>query len=123
MDRELIKAVRREYRRRLRELGPAVERAVAEHAKRPGVVEAADYALPLVAAQNVIRNCIEATLQQAMPQGQPFFGELAVRLACTVLTALPLDDQEVYAMKVRDAILPKLADMQANGHGIQTEWK
>jgi hypothetical protein len=58
----------------------------------------------------------------ATPQPREYFLELAIRLACYLITALPVDDQEIAAMAVREGILNKLGHMQSEGHVLNTEW-
>lgn len=118
MDRDLERATRREYRRAKRQLDPKVRAALAERDLMDP-----DYAIALNTAQNVVRDVLLVAIDESLPQGREFFLELGVRLLCYCLTALPPDDQEIGAMKARDAILPKLADMQANGHVIETGWE
>lgn len=118
MDRELERATRREYRRTKRVLEPKIKAALA----RQPLMDP-EYALVLNTAQNVVRDTLSVVIAEALPQGREFFLELATRLACYCITALPADDQEVAALKVAEGILPKLADMQANGHVIQTDWE
>jgi hypothetical protein len=121
---ELRKAVVREYRRHARQSAPAVREGLQRYAADPRVQSIDfDFALAMAASQSVIRQAMEAALQEAMPQGKMFFGELAIRCACYLLTALPADDQERAALIVRDGILSKLADMQAQGLVIKTEWE
>lgn len=83
----------------------------------------ADYAVALNVAQNVLKEALAAALQPAMPQPQPFFGELATRLACYALTCLHPDEQERIALQVQAGLLPKLADMQAAGNVLKGEWQ
>lgn len=121
---DMRKAVVREYRRHARKSEPAVRAGLARHAADPRLQGITfEFASAMAASQSVIRQAMEAALQEAMPQSQEFFAELAVRCACYLITALPADDQEVFALMVRDAILPKLADMQAQGLVIKTEWQ
>jgi len=121
---DMRKAVVREYRRHARHSAEAVRAGLERHAADPRVQGITfEFALAMAASQSVIRQAMEAVLQEAMPQGQEFFAELAIRSACYLLTALPADDQEVFALMVRDGIIPKLADMQALGLVIKTEWQ
>lgn len=110
--------VRRRYKRVRAEVVPRVRAALAE---QPLMSE--DYAVAINVSQNVLREAMEAVFQQAVPQPPEYFAELAVRLACYAITALHPDVQEQYALHVQAGILPKLADMQANGHIIKTEWE
>lgn len=117
MKRELMRELTREYARQKRETKPLVLAALE---KRP--LMSADMAVGLVVSQNVIRDCMIHVTNQAMPQQRPYFLELAVRLACYLITALPLEEQEQAAILVREGIMNKLGDMQSAGHGFKTEW-
>lgn len=115
---EFHKAAARRLRRVRVSLGPNVDAALASQP-----LMSRDYALAINASQNVLREAMEAVFQSVLPQPPEYFGEMAVRLACYALTALHPDLQETGAMEVRKHLLSKLADMQANGHVIQTEWE
>lgn len=79
-------------------------------------------AVAINTSQNVLREAMEAVIIQALPQPREYFVELATRLACYAITAMHPDDQEIAATLVRDSLLNKLADMQATGAIIKTEW-
>lgn len=115
---EFRRAAERRYKQTCVMLSPQVREALA---KTP--LMSADYAIAINVSQNVLREAMEAVFQNAVPQPRGYFCELAVRLACYAITSLHPDDQEVGAMMVKDGILNKLADMQANGHVIKTEWE
>lgn len=100
-----------------RELGPRVRAAVAANPRMD-----AGLAVALNVTQNVLKEALAPAMRQAMPQGVEFFGELATRLACYVITAAHPDDQERLALGVARALLPKLADMQAAGNVLKGEW-
>lgn len=82
-----------------------------------------DFAVALNVSQNVLREAMEVVITQSLPQQHRYFIELAVRLACYAITALPADDQEQAMLLVRDGLFNKLADMQASGVVIKTEWE
>lgn len=98
-------------------------RAGVQAALRSQPLMSEDYALAINTSQNVLREAMEVVFQNALPQPPEYFGEMAVRLACYALTALHPDMQERGALEVQKHILSKLADMQANGHVIKTEWQ
>ena len=117
MSQDLERAIKREYARIHRKMEAAVREAVRKNPLMP-----IEYALGIVVSQNVLRDCMVAVTNEAMPQPRAYFLELAVRLACYLITALPVDEQEMGAMAVQQGIMNKLGEMQASGHVFNTEW-
>jgi hypothetical protein len=115
-DRANIRAILRKYRD---DMTPAVQAAAVRHNLSP---LAAIEALKINVAQNTMRTCAEVVLEQCLPCSQSVFLELAVRMACYFVSALPLEEQEQAMLLVQKGLLPKLADMQAAGHVIHTDW-
>ncbi len=115
---DLNRELKRRRRHLERTLEPKVKAAVAA-----SPLMAPDYALKIVVAQNLLRECMEVAIAESLPVGRDFFIELGTRLAAYCLTALEPDYQEVGATFIRDGLLNKLADMQAQGIVIHTEWE
>lgn len=115
----------------------AFEEAVAEHWQQvrtelePRIREMlvqqplmeAHFAVCLNVSQNVLKEALVGAMTPALPQMAAFYIELATRLACYVITALPADVQEEAALLVRAGLLPKLADMQSAGNILHGEWE
>lgn len=118
MDKALQRELRREWKRIAKELTPRIKAAVE---KQPGM-DVGD-AIRVVVTQNLLRDCLTVGIEQSLPVRRSYFVELATRLAAYCITALPFDEHETAAMIVREGLLPKLADMQANGFVIETGWE
>lgn len=74
------------------------------------------------AAQNTLRTCLEATLQEAGEYSPITCVELAIRLASYAISALPLEHQDE-ALNAVTANLPSAHSARlAKGVIIQTEW-
>jgi len=111
-----------ELKRRRRHLERALAPKVRAALSVTSVMDA-EYALKLVVTQNLLRECMEVVIGESLPVGREFFIEIGTRLAAYCLTALPADEQEIGAVAIRTGLLNKLADMQAQGLVIKTEWE
>lgn len=116
-EKDFRTAARRRFRSVRIDLAPRVRAALQQQSLMDE-----EFAIALNASQNVLREAMEVVFTESLPQQQAYFIELAVRLACYALTALPADDQEQGALVVRESLLNKLAEMQSAGVIIKTEW-
>lgn len=121
MNKNFELAVKREYGRMKRDLEPRVIEALKRHPPGAPTMEP-DTAVGVMVTQNLLRDCMIVAMNMANPQPRQYFIELATRLAGYAITALPFDEHEEAALIVRDGLLGKLADMQAAGHVLKTEW-
>lgn len=119
-DRDLIREVKRKFRRVKAELEP---RLLAE-AKEPGKahLEMEDMRNVLV-AQNVLRPCLEATLDAMMPVSHLTCLELAIRLASYAISVAPMEDQDKMVELVIAGLPNAHTQRLAQGVVIRTEWK
>ena len=117
VSKALQRELEREYRRQHRDLAPQVRKALKATPLMPE-----NHAIGIVVTQNVLRDCMVHVTNMALPQQREYFLELAVRLACYLITAVPLDEQEQAALVVRDGIMNKLGHMQSLGHVFNTRW-
>ncbi len=58
----------------------------------------------LIAAQNVLRDCISVVLNECMPIDDSFCAELAVRLASYAISVIPLQRQDQACRAVSEAL-------------------
>lgn len=114
----LVREVIREYERVQEILEPQVRAAVASDPRSLDL----EVSLGVVVTQNTLFPCLGAAMNEAMPQTQDYFVELATRLACYVLTAMHPDDQQIAAVRVQAGLLDKLGHMQAEGYGLRGGW-
>lgn len=64
--------------------------------------------LDLMAAQNTLCVCMEVVFNECLPYDEQFCTEMATRLACYGLSALPMDSQDEACAIVSNALLPAL---------------
>lgn len=73
-------------------------------------------------AQNTLRTCMEATLQEAMPYSDMLCIELAIRLASYAVSALPLERQHEALDRVLRSLPAAHASRLSKGIVIKTDW-
>ena len=116
--RDVVKAVKALFARNKAELEPRLHAAVQQDAS---------YAIPEVrnvqVAQNTLRTCLEAVLDECAPHTQLTCGELAIRLASYALSAAPLEDQDQLMAWVIDRLPAAHLNRLAKGVIIKTGWR
>lgn len=89
--RDLVREVKREWKRQKAELDP---RLLAE-AAQPGKAHLANEEFRnVLVAQSVLRPCMEATMDSMLPLSHMTVMELAIRLASYALSVAPAKDQD-----------------------------
>lgn len=87
--------------------------------RNPG---APPYAKNMIAAQNVLKDCITTIVNECMPIEDDFCGELAVRLASYAISIVPVErQQELSEIVAKSLPAAHLARMKA-GVGISAQW-
>lgn len=114
--RDLIKAVSAEYRRNHASLTPRL----AAH-PHPAMRDPAQQAMQV--AQNTLRTCMEATLQQMGPYTPETCASLAIRLASYALSAAPLEDQDFLLAHVLQHLGPEHMRRVDQGIAIKVDWE
>lgn len=114
--RDLIKAVKADLRATKEALAPSLAAHPAPEMQNPEVRF-------VQAAQNTLRTCMEATLQEAGPYTDVTCIELAVRLASYAISAIPLERQDEALGAVIASLPAAHSSRLAKGVIIQTEWE
>ena len=77
----------------------------------------------MLAAQNAIRDCMKAVLNECVPIDVQFCGELAIRLASYAISVAPIEDQDnlvaLVVMHLRDTHRDRLRA----GVVIKSDWE
>lgn len=114
--RDLVKAVKAEYRRVQADLGPRL----SSH-PHPAMRDPEQQALNV--AQNTLRTCLEATLQSMGRYSPEACISLAIRLASYALSAAPVEDQDFLLAHVLQHLGPEHMRRVDQGISIKTEWQ
>lgn len=85
-------------------------------------VEPGDEKFKCIAAQNVLRTCLEATLERMLPYALTTPVELGIRLASYCVSALPLDVQPGAVEEFCRVFAATHAERVAGGTHLQTTW-
>lgn len=116
--RNLIREVRREFKRCKAELEPQMLGRVDDEP-----VMANEEMRNIIVAQNVLRPCMEATLEALLPYSHLTSLELAIRLASYALSTAPLEDQDKLVAMFLQVFAESHALRTARGIVIGTEWR
>lgn len=84
--------------------------------------EAHPKAKELIAAQNVLRDCITVVVNDCMPIDELFCAELALRLASYAVSIVAVERQEAVAKVVANSFEKMHHDRMKKGIGVQSEW-
>lgn len=114
--RDLVKAVKAEYRRMEQKIRPTL----AAH-PHPAMRDPDQQALQV--AQNVLRTCMEATLQQMGRYTPEACASLAIRLASYALSAAAMEDQDFLLAHVLKHLGPEHMRRVDQGIAIETQWQ
>lgn len=114
--RDLVRAVKAAIAHNAKAMAPALDARPEPQFRHP------EYRYVQV-AQNTLRTCLEATLQQGMPYSEMTCIELAVRLASYAVSALPLESQDAALKMVIDTLPSAHSQRLAAGIIISTEWE
>ena len=76
----------------------------------------------LMAAQNVLRDCITAVVNECMPIDESFCVELACRLASYTVSIIPVEKQMIAAKVVAENFERMHLERMRKGIGIPADW-
>lgn len=114
--RDLVKAVKTNLRATRQEIEPAMAARPEPEFQNPEVRF-------VQAAQNTLRTCLEATLQEAGHYTDRTCIELAIRLASYAVSAIPLERQDEALHAVIQSLPAAHSARLAKGVIIQSEWE
>jgi hypothetical protein len=84
--------------------------------------KAPPFAKKMVAAQNVLKDCITAVVNECVPIDEQFCGELAIRLASYAISIAPVERQEEIARLVAASLPAAHVDRMKRGVVIHSTW-